>query len=122
MAKTNKSMNMNKIWGVVGLEFIGSIVFVCVAVTAGMTWTPAWQWWQTIAYSIGLVGAISLFFMSFGNFGMMKMVSGMVMKVGMITAIALIAIAAGNWSWIGLVLAGYILSFMGAAWGMPKEW
>lgn len=120
MAKTDKSMN--KIWGVVGFEFIASIVFLCVAMTAGLTWTPTWQWWQTIAFSVGLVGAVSLFFLTFGNFGMMKIASEMIMRVSMITAISLIVISAGNWSWIGLVLVGYILSFMGSAWGMPKEW
>ncbi|HUB92426.1 MAG TPA: hypothetical protein VL945_00535 [Candidatus Saccharimonadales bacterium] len=117
-----KSAKMDKIWGVLGFEFVGSIFFLSVALTAGLTWTGSWQWWQTILFGVGLVGSVSLFFMCFGNFGLMKRISMTIMKTAMVTAVALVAISAGDWPLIGLTLVGFILTFMGASWGMPKEW
>jgi hypothetical protein len=109
-------------WGIVGLEFIGSLIFLAVAFTAGLSWTSAWQWWQTIFFAVGLVGAVSLFFMTFGNFGMMKTVSSHILKTAMVTSVVLIALEPASWSWICLVLIGFALEFMGSAWGTPKEW
>lgn len=117
IAKIHKNM-----WGIIGLEFVGSIIFLAVALAAGLAWNPLWQWWQTIFFAVGLVGAVSLFFMTFGNFGMMERVSSHILKTAMVTSVALIALEPGHWSWICLVIAGFVLEFMGSAWGTPKEW
>ena len=111
----------NKFWGVLGFELLGSIILLAISYSIGHTWSSGWQWWQTISLAIGTIGSLSLIFLTLANFAMINSLSRTIMRVAMITAVALVVIVAGNWSWVGLAGVGYVLVLIGSLWGMPRD-
>ncbi len=117
MAKQSKNL-----WGAFGLEFIGSLIYLIVVFTglggyAGAVLTQAntaWAW--TILFGVAAIGSITLFFTSFANFGgMAKTATASAMKAATISGIALVALTAGNSTYMLVSLLGFVLAFLGAA-------
>ncbi|MGC8662366.1 MAG: hypothetical protein ACP5RT_01105 [Candidatus Micrarchaeia archaeon] len=114
-------------WGVFALELIGSIFFLAVIyVSTGSymnsNWTGA-ALWLPLLYAIGIVGAIALFLISFGN-----LVNGIdehaltmgAMKATICTGIALAALSFGNTTYFVATLIGFIIAFIGSGLGYKK--
>ena len=119
MAKQSKNL-----WGAFGLEFIGSLIYLIVvftglggyanAVLVQANANTVWAW--TILFGVAAIGSITLFFMSFANFGgMVKTATGGAMKAATLTGIALVALTTGNSTYMLVSLLGFVLAFLGAA-------
>jgi multisubunit Na+/H+ antiporter MnhF subunit len=114
-------------WGVFALEFIGSLFFLAVVfTTSGAYMNTSWgaaALWLPLLYGIGVVGALALFFVSFGNLipGIdEKAVSAGAMKATLFTSIVLAALTYGNTTYFATVLIGFIIAFIGSGLGYKK--
>lgn len=116
MAKQTKQ-NKN-LWGSFGLEFVGSVIYLVVvftALTGGSTMAAlSGGIWQPVLAGIAVIGAISLFFMSFANFSGMKYVGWGAMRASTLTGFALVGLTLGTGGLFVASLLGFILSFLGA--------
>lgn len=117
MAKQSKNL-----WGSFGLEFIGSLIYLIVVFTGLGGYAGAllahsgWPW--AVLFGVAAIGAITLFFTSFANFGgMAKGAAWGAMKAASITGFALVALTVGNSTYLLVSLLGFVLAFLGAAAG-----
>jgi hypothetical protein len=114
-------------WGVFALEFIGSLFFLAVIFTSTGTYMNS-NWgaaalWLPLLYAIGVIGAIALFFVSFGNLinGLdLHAVSAGAMKATVCTGIVLAALTYGNTTYFITTLIGFIIAFIGSGLGYKK--
>ena len=114
MAKQQVKAVKKNTWGVFGLEFIGSIIFLIVAFT--VTAYSAATLWEPLLYAAAVVGATALFFTSFANFGASgRSVASFAMTTTLITGFVLVALTfGGSAMYLLMTLVGFVLAFIGS--------
>ncbi len=108
-------------WGVFGLEFIGSLIYLGIVFTiAGAYMNGAWSsanLWLPLLYATAVVSSVALFFISFANLmGMKKEASRGAMCATVAGGFALFALTynPASWGYFIAALIGYIIAFIGA--------
>ncbi len=114
MAKQRSDSNK---WSVFGLEFLGSIIYLVVALTGGSVFqNGSTGVWEPMLVAVALTSAIVLFFMNFGNFGAFERFAArgafFAAVAGGFSLIALTVTSGGNIFFMSLV--GLVLSIIGS--------
>jgi hypothetical protein len=112
-------------WGIFALEFIGSLFFLAVVfLNTGAYANSAWggaALWLPLLYAVGVIGAIALFFISFGSLmGMGDKAAYGAMKATVCTGIVLSALTYGNITYFAATLIGFIIAFIGSSLAYKK--
>jgi hypothetical protein len=114
------------------LELIGSLAFLYVVFGGGLsgslpaTFAGAGAFFAPLFLGAAVIASVALFFASFGNLS--GMAGPRLNMLGMgDSAVAALSLVAFTWSWSGAqsvylyaTLVGFILSFLGAAYGGRK--
>ncbi|MDE1854720.1 MAG: hypothetical protein KGH57_00130 [Candidatus Micrarchaeota archaeon] len=114
------------------LELIGSLAFLYVVFGGGLAGSPsgtfagAGAFFTPLFLGAAVIASVALFFASFGNLSGMAGPRLSLMGMGD-SALAALTLTAFTWSWSGgqsvylwATLIGFILSFLGAAYGGKK--
>ncbi len=129
MAKSTGMVKAN--WTAFLAELVASILFIATWWTlwssnaAAVAFSGAAAFWLPIFVGFGIVGSISLFFLSFGNatggpMEGMQMMNMWALKATAISAVTLIVWAWPSQTWVWVSIVGFVLGFIGT-WMAAKD-